>query len=62
VVTGTFRARCASFVGLLVFLGMYPIGWLSYNFIEKPALRFRTRYVIPKAEAVQPALMSQQSR
>ena len=41
----------ASFVGLLVFLGMYPIGWLSYNFIEKPALRFRTRYVMAKAQA-----------
>ncbi len=42
----------ASFVGLLLFLAMYPIGWASYNFIEKPALRFRKRYVIERAEPV----------
>lgn len=36
----------ACFVGLMVFLAMYPVGWASYNLIEKPALRFRTSYVI----------------
>lgn len=42
----------ASFVGLLCFLAMYPIGWASYTFIEKPCLRYRTRYILPKGQAI----------
>ena len=42
----------ACLVGFLCFLAMYPIGWLSYTFIEKPCLRYRTRYVSTKAPAV----------
>lgn len=43
---------------VLAFLAMYPVGWLSYRFIEEPFLRLRRRYTYtpqavpgPRAEA-----------
>lgn len=41
--------------GILVFLGMYPLGWLSYRFIEEPFLRFRKRYTVPRTAQEVPA-------
>lgn len=45
-----FYVACVA--SLACFCGMTCVGWASYNFIEKPFLRFRVRYTRPAAEAI----------
>ena len=51
-----FYLACA--ISAVVFCGMIPIGWLSYRFIEAPALSFRRPYLktAPASSAVQAAI------
>ncbi|MEM7779012.1 MAG: acyltransferase [Pseudomonadota bacterium] len=43
--------------GFVCFLAMYPIGWLSYRYIELPFLSYRKRYVF----TAEPVLAEQRS-
>ena len=42
--------------GIVAFLAMYPISWVSFKFIELPFLKLRTRYTIRYAQPEMSAL------